>query len=209
MSRFLRWLSFPALLLLVAGAAGCGSEERYCDDTGCYYCDGLGCRPIDGDPEPDAAAPGCTDSDECGDGFACTGGECRAEDDVCQFNHECSGGRLCVDGRCVAECADDGDCPGDGQVCEGEVCRCPSGDCGVDDHPEPFCTGDDQCQPGHPCVGGICRTPCEEHADCQRFDVQFNYCLDGYCATTNEVTTDCALSIDCPDGEDCIDGICR
>lgn len=197
--------ALPATLALAAlGLAGCGGEERYCDETGCYYCDGLGCRPAD-----DPGARSCDTEADCDAGYLCLDGECRAEEDLCQFNHECGIGRVCLDGRCAAECAADADCPDPGQVCETGVCRCPDGGCVVDDTPEPFCTSDDECQPGHPCVGGICRTPCEEHADCLAFDVQFNFCLDGYCATTNEVTSDCSLSSDCVDGQECLDGICR
>ncbi|MFW5875850.1 MAG: hypothetical protein ACOCXM_03875 [Myxococcota bacterium] len=211
-ARFLPVL--PVLLLLAgAGALGCGGEERYCDATGCYYCDGLGCRPVDDDPDPAGDAGSvpttCTTDEDCGADARCSAGECRAEDELCQFNHECGAGRLCIDGRCGDECATAEDCS-DGQVCEAGACICDSPDgCSVDDHPEPFCQADDECQPGHPCEGGICRTPCDTHEDCQRFDVQFNYCLDGYCATTNEVTSNCALTIDCPTGKTCLDGICR
>ena len=40
--------SFEALALIalgaLTGAAGCASEEYYCDASGCFTCDGVGCR---------------------------------------------------------------------------------------------------------------------------------------------------------------------
>jgi hypothetical protein len=151
----------------------------------------------------------CTSDAQCADHERCSAGSCRAEDDLCQFNHECGSDRICIDGRCASECAQDTDCPGDDQVCDDGLCRCDTEGCVDDDHPRPFCTDEEGCAAGVPCVGGICRTPCDDHDACQRFDVQFTFCLEGYCATTNEVTSDCALSSDCDADRDCIDGICR
>ena len=106
-----------------------------------------------------------------------------------------------MDALCVAACTADTDCA-EGFYCDASTCR-------VDDRPKPFCESNDDCNPGHPCEGGVCRTPCGEHADCLRFDVQFNYCLEGLCATTNEVTSDCRTTEDCDGQQACTDGICR
>jgi hypothetical protein len=201
-----RRILFPLALALVLAAplAGCRSEQRVCDEeTGvCYYCDGLGCREV-GDGRQ------CSGDDDCEVGEYCSAGACIVEGAVCQFNHECGAGRVCLDGGCTDGCAVDDDCTGDGQVCVSGACRCESEPCDIDDTPRPFCLSDAECAQGHPCVGGICRTTCDTHETCLQYDVHFNFCLDGYCATTNEVTSDCFLSADCDGGQECIDGVCR
>ncbi len=72
----------------------------------------------------------------------------------------------------------------------------------------PFCRVDSDCMPGSVCRNGACRSPCEEHAECPRFDVSLNFCLDMVCATTNEATSDCDEASDCNAGQSCVDGIC-
>jgi hypothetical protein len=151
----------------------------------------------------------CTVDTDCEPDERCSAGSCRVEDDLCQFNHECGSTRICIDGRCATECSEANPCEGDGEVCDDGLCRCATEDCVEDDLPPTFCTPEAGCATGASCVGGICRTPCETHQECLEFDVQFSFCLEGYCATNNEVTSDCELSSDCDAGRDCIDGICR
>lgn len=187
----------------------CQSQQQECtDDT---HCDGeLQC--VAGTCRGDEAE--CTEDADCDAQERCSAGACRAEEDLCQFNHECGSHRICIDGRCMEECADDPDCDGEGQVCDEGLCRCDTEGCVEDDQPQPFCTAEEGCQgEGVTCVDGVCRTVCDENdpdaaEECQRFDVQFEFCLDGYCATTDEVTADCELSADCEGDQECINGNC-
>ncbi len=357
--RFTRVTAAVGLLGLASLALiGCQQENRYCDDTGCFYCDGLGCRTItppvraacDCDYEcadgsdctslgctvecegaddaartdfchslgwPRCSADGfcvanaettvtnltctCATSADCDDGLicrdsecvpgcesagdcdagqvcidgacqtvvhsgcsstspcpagrTCVDGECRIDtgpmDETCQFNSECGAGRVCVNERCSSACGLDNPCP-TGAACMDGFCReqlPPTGDCVVnsdcaameicvdtrclagcdadtdctagnycdlstgtcryDDRLDPSCGGTRMCAPGSVCRNGSCRSPCTEDSECPRFDVQFNFCVEMVCATTNEATSDCANRADCMTGEDCIDGICR
>lgn len=156
---FLRILFF---VLSFALLAACSSESYRCVESTCYYCDGLGCRPIDSDGQ-DAGAilDGSFDAGEL-DG----GGPDGSVDD---------GGP--DDGG-----SDDAGLDDDGGSNDAGL------DAGTDAGPAPFCSTDDQCAAGHPCRGGICRTPCETSADCLRYDVQFQRCVTGYCMATHEST---------------------
>lgn len=134
--------------------------------------------------------------------LVCTDGICIDDPAICVRNRDCGTNNLCVDGACRPECGGGLEC-GDGFYCREGICR-------YDGRPAaPFCTTEAQCMPGHPCVNGVCRTPCETHAECLRFDVQFNYCLDNLCVTTNEATSNCTIGTECGAHQACIDGICR
>jgi hypothetical protein len=206
----------------------CTPDDRSCGRLGCSCAEtercsaGYTCVEDECRPNEDV----CQFNHECGVGRVCLDGTCheRCETDAecptgqqcgdegvcrdvppmtgqCASNDDCDAGQVCLDSVCIDGCERDGDC-GDGRYCNEGLCE-------VDDRPRPFCLSDDECQPGHPCIGGVCRTPCDTHDECLRFDVQFNYCLDGFCATTNEATSDCSTSLDCGMGRECIDGICR
>jgi hypothetical protein len=147
----------------------------------------------------------CDDAADCPAGTYCaddgfcdnlSGGTCTAAAVFCRE------GDVCVDGECRDACSTDAEC-GNGRICA------DGGYCVAGGRPaEPVCTAS-SCAMGHPCVNGLCRTPCGTHDDCRRFDVQFNFCLEGYCATTNEATSNCMSASDCDGGQNCIDGICR
>ena len=149
---------------------------------------------------------GCTTDAMCGTGFTCdeASGGCVAIPPVtgmCTNNAACGAGRVCIDSSCYDSCTTDTMC-GAGRYCASGVCR-------PDTRPRPFCTSDAQCAPGRPCIGGVCRTPCDTSATCAMFDVQFNFCGEGFCRTTNEVTADCRTATECNASEACVDGICR
>jgi Cys-rich repeat protein len=121
---------------------------------------------------------------------------------ACTNDAACGANRVCLDSVCVDACTTDAAC-GEGRYCSGGVCR-------IDTRPRPFCTSNSDCAPGRPCIGGVCRTPCTTSTMCAMFDVQFNFCgAEGYCLTTNEVSSDCRAAADCGSGEACIDGVCR
>lgn len=143
----------------------------------------------------------CSTVADCGAGESCEGGVCTVAQTTpqCVLNSECTAG-VCVDGRCTSQCTDDSGCPA------GDYCQ--SGVCADDNRAHTFCSSDDECMPGHPCRDGVCRTPCADDDECLLFDIQFSICLDGYCATQNEFTSDCATSEDCDQGERCLDGVC-
>ena len=90
--------------------ADCGASGLICRDGMCVpdviTCGEEGCS--------------CEETGLCSDGFVCAAGECRAEDDVCRFNHECGAGRATACRRPLhrrlrrrtAECLE-------GQTCDG------------------------------------------------------------------------------------------
>lgn len=143
-------------------------------------------------------------SGTCPTGQTCSNGTCVDVPPVtgtCTDNSGCAATQVCVDSTCIDACMTDAEC-GTGRYCVSGVCL-------VDDRPHPFCDGDDDCMPGHSCRGGVCRTPCTTNETCIAFDVQFGFCQDNLCVTSNEVTTDCHVQIDCSSGQNCLDGICR
>lgn len=214
---------------LVCRDGMCIVDDVTCGDAGCDCSETATCSSgftcLDGECRADEDT--CQFNHECGEGRSCVDGRCT---EGCGTAADCLSGQTCTDGFCrdipplTGECTADADCPGAGAICIDSTCfagctadtdcdagrYCAEGTCRTDDRPRPFCIDDSECEPGHPCIGGICRTPCADNESCLRFDVQFNFCLEGFCATTNEATSDCAVTADCSDATDeCIDGICR
>ncbi len=181
----------------VCRAGECVDEEDACQFN--YECgEGKVCADGACTTECDAARP-------CASGFACTDGVCveMPATGQCTNNAACGEGKVCIDSTCYDSCTTDATC-GMGRYCADGVCR-------VDNRPQRFCSSDADCRPGHTCdlEHDICRTPCETHNDCLRFDVQFNVCQERFCVTTNEATAECLTSPDCSSGKTCLDGICR
>ncbi len=180
----------------LCSAGACRPPEDLCRFD--YQC-GSGRACIDG-----RCLQGCNESDRpCPTGQRCEAGRCvePPAGGSCRADEDCGEGLVCRAGVCQEGCRRDAECP-DGQICY-------AGACELDDRPRPFCSSDADCRTGHVCVEGVCRTPCVIDDDCARFDAQFNICLDGYCVTSNEVTSDCRVSADCADGRVCRDGVCR
>jgi Cys-rich repeat protein len=172
-----------------------------------------------------APAATCQFSSECGTGRVCVNQQCTTECDAarpcatagttcvdgfcvetppvgeCVVNADCGEGRVCRDGACFDECSTDAEC-GTGRYCLEGRCR-------VDDRPRPSCDATRSCATGSVCLNGTCRIPCSTAPECAMFDVQYNFCLMGLCATTNEATSDCSAQADCMAGQSCVDGICR
>jgi len=195
----------------------CEAEDDCADGEAC----------IDGRCRPDDDV--CRFNRECADGRVCVDGRCVAEcagdDDcvegevcdldtgfctpapppppgTCTRDADCGDGEVCTDSRCVDGCRDDADC-GEGRVCT------PTLVCIPDTTRDVFCADDSDCRRGSACVDGICRIPCDDSDFCQRVAAEIPFCFEGFCASSNEATTDCARNADCPDGEICEDGVCR
>lgn len=151
-------------------------------------------------------AAACRTATDCPEGQTCDDeGFCRAAEDVIPMSctdglTDCGGG-VCVNGACEDRCSTDDEC-GSGRYCA-------SGVCVVDTRPDPVCDTDAQCMPGHPCINGACRTPCSTNTECLEFDVQFNFCIDNFCRTTSEATSNCNGADDCESGDICLDGVCQ
>ncbi len=182
---------------------------------------GLEC--VDG--ECRAPSDTCQFSSECGAGRVCVDQRCTS---ACGATNPCAGTSMCVDGFCeeitppAGDCATNADC-GAGRVCRDTRCYaecatdamcgagnyCLEGRCRFDDRPRPSCGASATCAMGSVCRNGSCRIPCATADECLRFDVQYNFCLEGFCATTNEATSNCMSATDCSAGSQCVDGICR
>jgi len=142
----------------------------------------------------------CPAGTRCGDGVCMPGGG-----NQCVLSSECAEGP-CIDGHCATACEDDSACRDDLEVCGDD------GLCRPDTAPRPFCTEDSECAAGHVCVEGVCRTPCPggESVECLRFDSQLPICADnGLCYSMIETDPECAASADCPNGQRCVDAVCR
>ena len=227
----------PPVRTTCTSDSACGAGS-YCSDVGCVVgctststcpqgtvCTSGSClSPTETLPTPHPGS--CQFNNECGAGFACvnqncvaqcssssstmcpTGTTCNATSGscvtnpvtMCTSNSECRN-QMCINGACHDACTMDSQC-GTGRICR-------SGVCAVDTSPHPFCTNDSGCQPGHPCRGGVCRTTCTTSNECARLDVQFQDCVNGYCETANEATSDCMTQSDCNAGQSCTDGVCR
>ena len=149
----------------------------------------------------------CGVDNPCPTGAMCDGGFCRETlppTGQCSVSADCGLGRTCIDTRCYADCTVDTDCA------PGNYCDTAVGVCRYDDRLDPNrCGALRACAAGSVCRNGSCRSPCTTNPECPLFDVQFNFCIDMVCATTNEATSDCQSGSDCMTGDDCIDGICR
>ncbi|MCA9581258.1 MAG: hypothetical protein KC416_05650 [Myxococcales bacterium] len=165
----------------------CGSASKMCVNGACFE----RCEAAD---------------DPCPTGQACDvdAGRCKNLPKgaiLCEDNTECGSGEVCINTECLTACLGVG-----GGEC-GQGRRCTDGVCRVDDRPKPFCKGADDCLSG-PCVKGVCRTTCETTTECKKYDHQFAACDSGYCITTQEALSDCALDRDCPETEQCVNGQC-
>lgn len=197
----------------------CGATGCTCDDTG-VCADGLFC--IDGECRPDDDI--CRFNSECAEGQQCVNGGCL---DTCGNDNPCAtAGLLCQDDVCVepepptGECVRDSECGGGGRICIDTQCfdgctddtmcaegqYCANGRCRLDTRPD-RCESDVDCR--FVCDDGVCRVPCEDTMECARVASEFTFCQENFCATTNEVTSDCAVSADCDGDEECVDGVCR
>ena len=149
----------------------------------------------------------CGLDNPCATGAVCEAGFCREAlppTGACVLNGDCGLGHVCLDTRCLPDCRTDVDCA------VGNYCDMAAGVCRYDDRLDPNrCGALRMCAAGSVCRNGSCRSPCTTNPECPRFDVQFNYCVDMVCATTNEATSDCATRQDCMASENCVDGICR
>jgi hypothetical protein len=208
-----------SLLVLAGLTMGCGKETEFCDSNGCYVCDGISCRTLsppetcvinadcgrdelvcrDGMCVPDDRTCGelgcnCTLTGACDDGYVCTGGECRPEDEVCRFDHACGTGRVCVDGRCLDRCGGEVECD-DGLTCV-------SGACVPDTTP---CAQDVDCGDGLVCLDGGCVAGCSSDGQCAASE----FCDRGHCRYDDRFTPFCVMDGDCQPGHLCVDGLCR
>ncbi len=148
---------FPRLALALlcvtacSGGAGLGAE---CIDSGDCR-DDLQC--LQG-----VCAPRCTGDFECGDGFVCATGECRAvesaENDPCTRERDCGPGQRCLlddadtdlDGRLAATCQSETGGAAPGATCAQDL-DCRSEVCVLSRCSE-LCAVDADCGPGLNCA---------------------------------------------------------
>ncbi len=180
------------LSLLVAFAAGCGSDE----DEG----------------NNDTS---CTTDDDCGDKRICSNGQCEAV--ACKTDQDCQLGEICNLGNhtCVLNSTDgDNSNDGDTDAADGDQADGDNGgvvitpvDGDKDTGPEPDCYDDGDCYGNDYCdeENGICRRrlapcePCDNHRECGHDD---DYCLpDSY---GNVCGRYCSASDPCPTDYDCL-----
>lgn len=179
----------------VCVAQTCRPEEDTCQYT--YQC------PAGRQCVNNACTPTCSDNDDCPGGLACESGFCVQPTDGCRLSSECNAGEHCIAGQCLSTC--DAGCA-TGEICEDGLCQ-------PDWRPTPFCEGPEDCAEDRLCVEGVCRTSCPTGTDeeCMRFDFQLTSCgeTDNLCYTSSEVLAECSRSEECPDGDRCIDALCR
>jgi hypothetical protein len=207
-------LAIAALLLSLGAAAGCASEEYYCDDTGCYYCDGVGCRSVD----PPERAP-CRGDFECAEGQICTTTGCIPTcggDGECAEGTSCSldltrggGGGLCVGPNEDPEpkpgtCERNADCDDPTLVCRDGLCQPDDRSCGSTGC---SCTASSGCDDGFLCLDGECRAEsdtCQFSYECSGPDGRNAECVDGECVLQCSEDADCAAGQRCSEGQ-CVD----
>jgi len=173
--------------------SGCSDKEYYCDEQGCYLCDSMGCVEV---PPPTRK--------------------------YCAGDWECEEGELCTDIGCVELCEIDEDCP-DGTVCRDGLCLNPQED--TPEHKDGRCNDNTDCDEGYYCSNsGYCLpidgNYCIEDRDCEEEEI----CIDNRCViegsdgdvdgdSDGDVDTNpppvCSNSNECPEGWDCINGVCK
>jgi len=189
--RTLQILGFLLTASFVLSA--CGSEDYYCDDTGCFYCDGLGCRPVDAPTRPT-----CLGDYECAAGTVCTDAGCVAE---CSSNSDCPQGTTCRDGACLnpretapiptpGSCTATADCAASGVICVDGMCvpDTACGEAGCD------CSTTGACSTGFSCISGECRVDadiCHFNAECGAGRL----CVDGACTLGCDTAADRAPDV--------------
>ena len=162
-------------------------------------CDGDDLVCLDGVCTLTEEPGGCTDDAECGEGRVCVDGECRDEENTCQFSTECGEGRICVNERCTTGCTDDAECI-EGQVCEEGYC--------IDEPPPvtPECVQNEDCDDGQICLDGTCFDACESGTvEC----AAGYYCYFGRCRPDDLPRPFCVDDSDCAMGAVCRNGVCR
>jgi hypothetical protein len=152
-------------------------------------------------------APGGGTSDQCGDDQCAEG---------CWFD---AASGVCVE---TMTCSSDADCSS-GLVCQADRATCVPADRACDaPAPEPGECADDLCPAGSwwdPNNGGcVVTAPCAASGDPVCFsdevcDVAESTCVpaDRVCATPAEpkpTPTTCVYSVECPEGAECVDGVC-
>jgi hypothetical protein len=162
-------------------------------------CEGEDLECIDGVCEIGTGPAACDSDDDCGSGEVCVAGECRADDQTCQFSSECGEGRVCVNERCTTACSDSNPC-GAGQICQDGFC--------VEDLPTSECTVNADCGEGRICVDGTCFDECTEATEATDCDDGF-YCLLGRCRFDDRPRPFCESDADCTSPAVCRNGVCR
>jgi len=95
-------------------------------------------------------------------------------------------------GAGMASCGNALDCPEEGQVCNKEE-GARVGVCAQ-------CAGDIDCDKGHTCAAGACRTVCETDEECGGDSP--------VCDTASGLCVSCLTAEDCSEGEFCAEGFC-
>ncbi len=165
----------------------CAAADDCCKD----FTPSLGCDKFKADCDADPAY--ClTYHTFCECNRTCDAELCVDSPPLCTSNDECTSflAPFCVSGSC-AECAQNGDCPGESDQCLSGKCKppcsqneqcpllhsCQNGEC-----VESGCTTDKECyfllgDSRAACDAGECRLPCQSSSECSAFDV----CQDGVC----------------------------
>ncbi len=142
---------------------------------------------------------------DCGAGFTCAKGVCRATITGCKADSECSGATpKCLLGECRAACTTNDTC-GAGNVCN-------QGECVVDTRPETECKDGETgvCPSNQTCKRGFCKFPCATDSECKLIDARIPSCTaDKVCRSAAEASPGCLLTSQCGAGKDCIDNACR
>lgn len=174
-----------------------------------FACDGRGCC-VPGTRGPSS----CENASDCGAGGICVDGLCgTCEGDcgggkTCELDRHCGEGRACLDGQCVNRCVDD-----DAACASSQVCNPVLGIC-LAREPE-GCAAQDACGAGKVCVDGSCHLDCTSDGSC---DNSADRCSDVLtvgerdaraCVTDHSAQPECALSRECSDNEQCVNGVCR
>ena len=165
----------------------CGEDKKCCNGLTCKRKRCLckpGTKPCNGKCIPQE---NCCELGDC----TGTGKFCPAPNTpcVCFAGIDCGGNCTAPDG----DCCSDADCAG-GKTCQGNVCRCPSGQkpCNGGCIPQSQCCGG--CSSGKPCQNGTCQCPSGQ-AEC-----------GGGCCPLNEVCDNGTCR--CPGNRVIVNGRC-